>query len=76
MHFFEGVLGIQIGSHLYIHMHTHRHDWGAVSHASVGVVKVISRNLTDMKVDFPEQSGWQGAIAEMEMVPGVHPRHR
>ena len=29
-----------------------------------------------MCVDFPEQSKWTGLIAEMEFVPGMHPRHR
>lgn len=53
-----------------------RYKWGCVTHASIGVVRSINRNGQDMCVDFTEQSNWTGLIAEMELVPGVHPRHR
>ena len=29
-----------------------------------------------MTVNFPEQKNWTGVISEMELVPGMHPRHR
>lgn len=29
-----------------------------------------------MCVDFPEQANWTGLMAEMELAPGIHPRHR
>ena len=53
-----------------------RYKWGSVTHQSVGVVRSINRNGTDVCVDFPEQNNWTGLISEMEMVPGIHPRHR
>ena len=54
----------------------HRYKWGSVTHQSVGVVRSINRNGTDVCVDFPEQNNWTGLISEMELVPGIHPRHR
>ena len=54
----------------------HRYKWGSVSHQSIGVVRSINRNGTDVCVDFPEQNNWTGLISEMEIVPGIHPRHR
>lgn len=53
-----------------------RYKWGSVTHQSVGVVRSINRNGTDVCVDFPEQNNWTGLISEMELVPGIHPRHR
>ena len=52
-----------------------RYKWGSVTHQSVGVVRSINRNGTDVCVDFPEQNNWTGLISEMEVVPGIHPRH-
>ena len=46
-----------------------------MTHQSVGVVRSINRNGTDVCVDFPEQNNWTGLISEMEVVPGIHPRH-
>lgn len=45
-----------------------------MTHASVGVVRSINRNGTDVCVDFPEQHNWTGLILEMELIPGMHPR--
>ena len=53
-----------------------RYKWGSVTHQSVGVVRSINRNGTDVCVDYPEQNNWTGLISEMELVPGIHPRHR
>ncbi len=53
-----------------------RYKWGSVTHQSVGMVRNINRNGTDVCVDFPEQNNWTGLISEMELVPGIHPRHR
>ena len=53
-----------------------RYKWGCVTHASIGVVRSVNRNGLDVCVDFPEQSKWTGLIAEMEFVPGIHPRHK
>ena len=53
----------------------HRYNWGSVSHRSIGVVKSIHSNGTCVVVDFPEQNKWTGLISEMEIVPGIHPRH-
>jgi len=53
-----------------------RYKWGSVTHQSVGDVRNINKNGTDVSVDFPEQKNWTGLISEMELVPGVHPRHK
>ena len=53
-----------------------RYKWGSVTHQSVGVVRSINRNGTDVCVDFSEQNNWTGLISEMEVVPGIHPRQR
>jgi len=55
---------------------TPKYKWGSVSHQSMGLVRSINRNGTDVCVDFPEQSNWTGLISEMELVPGIHPRHK
>lgn len=60
----------------FLSLHLVRYKWGSVTHQSVGVVRAINRNGTDVCVDFPEQSNWTGLITEMEIVPGIHPRHR
>ena len=53
-----------------------RYKWGSISHHSVGVVQTLNRNGIDVTVNFPEQTNWTGVISEMELVPGIHPRHR
>ncbi|XP_061744248.1 E3 ubiquitin-protein ligase HERC2 isoform X2 [Nerophis ophidion] len=52
---------------------TPKYKWGSVTHRSVGVVKAFSANGKDVIVDFPQQSHWTGLLAEMELVPSVHP---
>ncbi|XP_019484450.1 PREDICTED: E3 ubiquitin-protein ligase HERC2 [Hipposideros armiger] len=52
---------------------TPKYKWGSVTHQSVGVVKAFSANGKDVIVDFPQQSHWTGLLAEMELVPSVHP---
>ena len=54
----------------------YRYKWGSITHQSVGVVRTLNRNSLDVTVDFSEQANWTGVISEMELVPGVHPRHR
>jgi hypothetical protein len=41
--------------------------WGSVTHDEVGIVKRIDPD-GDLKVDFPDQSGWNGKSSEMEVV--------
>ena len=53
-----------------------RYKWGAISHHSIGTVQSLNRNGIDVTVNFPEQKNWTGVISEMELVPGMHPRHR
>ncbi len=43
------------------------YGWGAVTHASVGVVTEV-KDDGSMEIDFPEQSFWSGSIEEMEIV--------
>ncbi|XP_062858606.1 E3 ubiquitin/ISG15 ligase TRIM25-like [Trichomycterus rosablanca] len=45
---------------------TPKHDWGGVTHKSVGRVKAIKGDV--MTVDFPEFSGWKGFLSEMELI--------
>ena len=51
---------------LYVHNHTIRYDWGDVTHKSVGVLRSIDRNGSEVVVDFPECNGWMGLTSEME----------
>ncbi|XP_017581199.1 E3 ubiquitin-protein ligase KEG-like [Pygocentrus nattereri] len=44
-----------------------KHEWGGVSHSSVGVVKALDGER--MTVDFPEQKSWTAAASEMELAP-------
>ena len=41
--------------------------WGSVKASSVGTVKEITDGGEKCKIDFPEQSGWVGVIAELEI---------
>ena len=41
--------------------------WGNVKASSVGTVKEITDGGEKCKIDFPEQSGWVGVIAELEI---------
>lgn len=49
-----------------------KYKWGSVNHHSVGVVTEIINNGKDVSVDFPQQVGWTGCVAEMEKVPSCH----
>ena len=41
--------------------------WGIVKAGSIGTVKEITDGGKKCKIDFPEQSGWVGVIAELEI---------
>ena len=41
--------------------------WGSVKASSVGTVKEMTDEGRTCKIDFPEQSGWVGVIAELEL---------
>jgi hypothetical protein len=43
------------------------HGWGSVAHDKVGIVRRVDPD-GDLKVDFPEHSGWTGKSSEMEVV--------
>ena len=43
------------------------HGLGSVAHDKVGIVKRVDPD-GDLKVDFPEHSGWTGKSSEMEVV--------
>lgn len=45
-----------------------RYGWGSVKHSSVGTIRDMSGS-TDCHVDFPEQSGWNAVLEELETVP-------
>jgi E3 ubiquitin-protein ligase HERC2 len=53
-----------------------RYWWGNITHKSVGVVRSNDKNGNEVILDFPEQKGWRGLVSEMELVPGIHPKHR
>ena len=44
-----------------------RYDWGYVDHTSIGPVHSLE-DPDEVIVDFPEQHGWRGLIAELEVV--------
>ena len=52
---------------------TPKYNWGSVKYESVGKVLAITNNGKEIKVDFPEQSGWNGALDEVEKVLSKHP---
>jgi len=43
------------------------YGWGSVTHGKVGIVKRVDPD-GDLKVDFPDHSGWTGKSSEMEVV--------
>jgi hypothetical protein len=43
------------------------YGWGGVTHDKVGIVKRVDPD-GDLKVDFPDHSGWTGKSSEMEVV--------
>ena len=43
------------------------YGWGSVAHDKVGIVKRVDPD-GDLKVDFPEHSGWTGKSSEMEVI--------
>ena len=43
--------------------------WGSVKAGSVGVVTEMRNEGVKCQVTFPEQTGWIGVVAEMELVP-------
>jgi hypothetical protein len=43
------------------------YGWGGVTHGKVGIVKRIDPD-GDLKVEFPDHSGWTGKSSEMEVV--------
>ncbi|KOO26944.1 gtp-binding protein [Chrysochromulina tobinii] len=43
------------------------YGWGGVTHDKVGIVKRVDPD-GDLKVDFPDHSGWTGKSSEMELV--------
>lgn len=45
-------------------------DWGNVSHDSVGVITDSKSPYSDIDLicDFPEQSGWNALMSEMEVL--------
>lgn len=43
-----------------------RYKWGFIDHSSTGVITSIASNGRDVTVDFPQQPGWTGQLAEME----------
>ncbi|XP_051732344.1 uncharacterized protein LOC127502925 isoform X3 [Ctenopharyngodon idella] len=45
---------------------TPKHNWGSVTHESMGVVKDIK--FEDVIVDFPNHKGWKGILSEMELI--------
>ncbi|KAL7888355.1 hypothetical protein AOLI_G00033290 [Acnodon oligacanthus] len=45
---------------------TPKHQWGGVTHKSVGVVTDIKEDT--VIVDFPECKGWNGIISEMQLL--------
>ncbi|XP_066533507.1 uncharacterized protein [Hoplias malabaricus] len=45
---------------------TPKHQWGGVTHKSVGVVTDIKEGT--VTVDFPECKGWKGIVPEMELI--------
>lgn len=50
--------------------------WGSVKAGSVGTVTALTDANTRCKVDYPEQTGWVGVIAELELAPaGVSSWH-
>ncbi|XP_058617736.1 Fc receptor-like protein 5 isoform X1 [Onychostoma macrolepis] len=62
---------IKIGDKVYVKpsVVTPRHQWGSVTHKSIGVVKDIQGET--LIVDFPEQKNWKAVISEMELVTGT-----
>ncbi|EDV24531.1 uncharacterized protein TRIADDRAFT_56425 [Trichoplax adhaerens] len=52
---------------------TPKFKWGSVTHESIGKVLAITNNGKEVKVDFPEQSGWNGALDEVEKILSRHP---
>ncbi|XP_072540919.1 uncharacterized protein [Salminus brasiliensis] len=45
---------------------TPKHQWGGVTHKSVGTVKAIKDDV--VTVDFPECKSWKGMVSEMERI--------
>ncbi|KAI4898736.1 hypothetical protein NFI96_007112 [Prochilodus magdalenae] len=45
---------------------TPKHQWGGVTHKSVGVITDIKEDT--VTIDFPECKGWKGVVSEMELL--------
>jgi hypothetical protein len=45
-----------------------QYGWGSVTYSSVGTVTYLSSSGNTATVDFPEQSGWAAAVAELLVV--------
>ena len=50
-----------------------KYKWGAVNHSNSGLVKQISPDGVECQVDFCQQTGWTGLVAEMELLASAHP---
>ncbi len=46
------------------------YEWGAVTHASIGVVTSIDTD-GEVILDFPQQKKWYGLLVELELVKNV-----
>jgi hypothetical protein len=62
---------VQVGSTVMVlpSVSSPQFGWGAVTRSSVGTVISISGNT--VTVNFPEQSGWSAAIAELQVVCAI-----
>ena len=50
-----------------------KYKWGAINHSNIGMVKKISPDGVECQVDFVQQTGWTGLVAEMELTASAHP---